>query len=142
MLTKLGTDVISHPSSTNCPPVTDGPSTAAPSSPTPEPARVVVVDLETLRAVMRDVVAEIQPAAPQPDFYSQTCLPPGMTRRAFLDAIRRGELPARAAGKARLVAREDYRAYVASAPPVHVRLRAQPMPANDVRALLRGSQGK
>ena len=101
-------------------------------------ARVVVVDLETLRAVLRDVIAEMQPGAAAPDFYSQGCLPPGMTRRAFLDAIRRGDLPARAAGKVRLVAREDYRAFVAKAPPV----RARPIPANDVRALVHASRAK
>lgn len=117
-------------------------STAAPSSTATEPARLVVIDLETLRAILREVIAETRPGAASPDFYSQTCLPPGMTRRAFLDAIRRGDLPARTKGKARLVAREDYRAFIAKAPPVRLRLRTQPTPANDVRALVRGSQGK
>lgn len=117
-------------------------SAAAPSSTAMEPARLVLVDLDTLRALLREVIAEAQPGAPAPDFYSQACLPPGMTRRAFLDAIRRGDLPARAAGKVRLVAREDYRAFVAKAPPVRVRLRSQPTPANDVRAIVRASRGR
>jgi hypothetical protein len=119
------------------------PSTAA-IAPCPTAAvapRFVLVDLDTLRALLREVIADTQPGAP-PEFYSQTCLPPGMTRRAFLDAIRRGDLPARAAGKVRFVAREDYRAFVAKSPPVSARLRAQPTPANDVRALVRASRGR
>ncbi|MEZ4301541.1 MAG: hypothetical protein R3B70_41790, partial [Polyangiaceae bacterium] len=112
-------------------------------TPADEPATaLVVVDLDTLRALVREVIAETATASGSPDYYSQSCLPPGMTRRGFLDAIRRGDLPARMAGKARLVARRDYQAFVEAAPPVRVRMRAQPIPANDVRALVRGSQGK
>lgn len=117
-------------------------STSAGASTAAEPARFVLVDLETLRSVIREAMAEAQPGATPPDFYSQGCLPPGMTRRAFLDAIRRGDLPARAAGKVRLVAREDYRAFIEKAPPVRVRLRSQPTPANDVRAIVRASRGR
>jgi hypothetical protein len=104
--------------------------------------RLVLVDLETLKTAIRDALAEMRPSPTAPDFYSQACLPPGLSRRAFLDAIRRGELPARAAGKARFVARADYEAFVTKAPPVRVRLPAQATPANDARAIVRASQGK
>jgi hypothetical protein len=117
-------------------------STPSPSSTPAEPVRFVLVDLDTLRAILRDVIAETPAGAPAPDFYSQGCLPPGMTRRAFLDAIRRGDLPARAAGNVRLVTREDYRAFVAKARPFRVRLRTPPTPANDIRALVRASRGR
>ena len=125
MSTPLGVDVrtVPHPS---CP---DG-------------LRLVIVNVETLKAAIREVLAEMRSASTAPEVYSQTCLPPGMTRRSFLDAIRRGELPARAAGKARFVTRVDYEAFVASTPPVCVGLPRRPSPANDVRSILRAAQGK
>lgn len=104
--------------------------------------RLVVVELDALKTILREVLAEMLTAPAGPEFYSQTCLPPGMSRRAFLDAIRRGELPARASGKARLVARADYQAFVAKALPVRVRVAKQPIPANDVRTIVRAAQGK
>lgn len=103
---------------------------------------LVLVDLERLRAIVREVVEETRNDAPAPEFYSQDNLPPGMSRNAFLKAIRCGELPARARGKLRFVAREDFRAYVATAQAVRVRLREQPHPANDVRDLVYASRGK
>jgi hypothetical protein len=104
--------------------------------------RLVVVDVEALRALLRELLSEMLSVPTSPDFYSQTCLPPGMTRRAFLDAIRRGDLPARASGKARLVARSDFQAFMRSAPVVRIRIDKQPTPANDVRTLVRTAQGK
>jgi hypothetical protein len=103
---------------------------------------MVVIDLDTLRGALRELLAEMLCAPGLPDFYSQACLPPGMTRRAFLDAIRRGDLPARAAGKARFVARADFQAFIKNASPMRVRIEKPPPPANDVRALLRAAQGK
>lgn len=121
------------------------PTSGAPLATSGAPAigvRLVVLDLDTLRATLRELLAEMLSGPASPDFYSQACLPPGMTRRAFLDAIRRGDLPARASGKIRFVARADYQAFVANAPPVRVRVDKQPTPANDVRALVRAAQGK
>jgi hypothetical protein len=107
-----------------------------------DPLGVVVVDLHALKAAIREVFAEMMTVPAAPEFYSQACLPPGMTRRAFLDAIRRGDLPARASGKARFVARADYHAFIAKASPVRVCVDKQPTPANDVRTLVRAAQGK
>ena len=104
--------------------------------------RLVVVELETLRAVLRELLAEMLSAPALPEYYSQTCLPPHMNRRRFLEAIRRGDLPARVSGKARLVARSDFEAFIRSVPAVRIRIDKQPMPANDVRALLRTAQGR
>lgn len=104
--------------------------------------RLVVVDLETLRALLRELLSEMLRAPALPEYYSQACLPPGMTRRTFLEAIRRGDLPARASGKSRLVARSDFQAFIRSAPAVRVRVDKQPTPANDVRAIVRNAQGR
>jgi non-ribosomal peptide synthetase component F len=104
--------------------------------------RLVVLDLDTLRAALRELLAEVLSVPAAPDYYSQASLPPGMSRRAFLDAIRRGDLPARASGKVRFVSRADYQAFIKNARPVRVRIEKQPSPANDVRALVRAAQGK
>ncbi len=127
-----------------CPPGAHGPTARRAGSEGAPAAgvRVVVVDVDTLRTLLRDLLAELLSGPASPEFYSQECLPPGMSRRAFLDAIRRGDLPARASGKARFVARADYQAFIKNAPPVRVRLDKQPTPANDVRALVRTAQGK
>ncbi|MFO0590457.1 MAG: hypothetical protein U0441_23140 [Polyangiaceae bacterium] len=104
--------------------------------------RLVVVDVDTLRQMLRELLREALAGSAAPDFYSQTCLPPGMSRRAFLEAIRRGDLPARASGKARFVARADYQTFVKSASPARVHLDKRPAHTDQARAVLRGSQGK
>ena len=114
--------------------------TASPDS-DPHGVRLVVVDVNTLRAMLRELLREMLSTSAAPDFYSQTCLPPAMNRRAFLEAIRRGDLPARAYGKQRFVARADFLAFVKGASPVRAREK-QPTYAGAARAVLRASQGK
>ncbi|MFO0589899.1 MAG: hypothetical protein U0441_20325 [Polyangiaceae bacterium] len=111
------------------------------ADPDPVGVSLVVVDVNTLRGMLRDLLREALPISAAPDFYSQTCLPPAMSRRAFLEAIRRGDLPARAYGKQRFVARADFLAFVKSASPVRAREK-QPPSASAARAILRASQGK
>lgn len=86
---------------------------ASPTADLPDAARAVPdasLLVRELERLVRHIVAEVvQPAAREP--YTSRNLPPGVTARAFADAIRRGDVPTAKIGGRHLVDPADWEAF-------------------------------
>lgn len=75
----------------------------------------VHLDPEQLQELARLVVHELA-SAQLPERYDQEHLPDGLSRRAFLEASRRGDFPSSKVGRRVLALREDVDTWLAANP--------------------------
>lgn len=102
--------------------------------PAPAVALSVTLSDDQLDALAELVARKLLASTPG-DAYDQEHLPPGMTRRTFLDAARAGRFPTRKVGRKVVASKADVDAWRATLPSAHtVAGEKRVAPDNDVEA--------